>query len=281
MFRTFLVLVGSLLSAIVFAAEPKVPNTNIVFRNATIHDGSGKAPTKGDVHIKGDKIAAVGVVGKIEGAMEVDAAGLIICPGFIDLHTHCDGSPSISSKTGRSNKNYVTQGVTTVVTGNCGFGPADAGQFLKAIEDGGAGTNVIHLAPHNSIRENAMGNANRPPTSEELTKMEELVEKAMKDGAWGLATGLIYTPGTYAKTGEIIALAKVAGRHGGMYASHIRDESGGLLAAIEEAVTVGRESGCRVHISHIKASGQASWGASNRATHATTRFGLSNTAPKE
>jgi N-acyl-D-amino-acid deacylase len=265
MIRTLLALACSLLSAVVFAAEPKAPDTNIVFRNATIYDGTGKAPVKGDVHIKEDKIAAVGKVGKIDGAMEIEATGLIICPGFIDLHTHCDGSPSISSKTGRPNKNYVTQGVTTVVTGNCGSGPVDAGRFFKAIDDGGAGTNVIHLAPHNNIRSQAMGNANRPPTDDELKKMEELVEKAMKDGTWGLATGLIYNPGTYAKTDEIIALAKVAGKHGGMYASHIRDESGGLLTAIEEAVTIGRESGCRVHISHIKASGTASWGASVRA----------------
>jgi N-acyl-D-aspartate/D-glutamate deacylase len=110
-----------------------------------------------------------------------------------------------------------------------------------------------------------MGNANRPPTSEELKKMEELVEKAMTDGTWGMATGLIYNPGTYAKTDELVALAKVVGKHGGMYASHIRDESGGLLTAIEEAVTIGRESGCRVHISHIKASGKSSWGQSGRA----------------
>jgi N-acyl-D-aspartate/D-glutamate deacylase len=265
MIRTLLALVSSFLSMGLFAAEPQVPDTEIVFRNATIHDGSGKPAVKGDVHIKGDKIFAVGVVGKIVGAREVEASGLIICPGFIDLHTHCDGGPSIASKSGRANKNYVTQGVTTVVTGNCGSGPVDAGRYFKAIDEGGAGTNVIHLAPHNSIRSQAMGNANRPPTTEELNTMEQLVEKAMKDGTWGLATGLIYNPGTYAKTEEISALAKVAGQHGGMYASHIRDESGGLLTAIEEAITIGRESGCRVHISHIKASGQASWGASVRA----------------
>jgi N-acyl-D-amino-acid deacylase len=124
---------------------------------------------------------------------------------------------------------------------------------------------VIHLAPHNSIRKAVMGNENRPPTSEELRKMEELVDKAMKDGTWGLATGLIYNPGTYAKTDEIIALAKVAAKHGGLYASHIRDESGGLLDAIEEAITIGKQGGCRVHISHIKASGKNAWGRSAAA----------------
>jgi N-acyl-D-amino-acid deacylase len=242
------------------AAEPKAPDTNIVFRNATIHDGSGNAPVKGDVHVKGDKIAAVGKVGKIAGATEIDASSLVICPGFIDLHTHCDSG--LTGKTGRANKNYVTQGCTTVVTGNCGSGPVDVGKFFQTLDEQGVGTNVIHLAPHNSIRDRVMGNENRPPTAAELKKMQELVDQAMKDGAWGLATGLIYNPGTYAKTDEIAALAKVAGRHGGLYASHIRNESAGLLDAIEEAIAIGKEGGCRVHISHIKASGKAVWGKS-------------------
>ncbi|MDB5312422.1 MAG: D-aminoacylase [Gemmataceae bacterium] len=247
------------------AADPK-PVDGIVFRNATLYDGGGGPGVKGDLHVKGDRIVAVGTVGKVDGAKEVDAAGLVVCPGFIDLHTHCDtGSPAITAKAGRPNKNYVTQGVTTVVTGNCGAGPVDTAKFFKAIEDGGVGTNVIHLAPHNSIRAAVMGNENRAPTADELAKMEELVAKAMDDGAWGMATGLIYNPGTYARTTELISLATAAGKRGGMYASHIRDESGGLLDAIDEAIRIGRESGCRVHISHIKASGKAAWGTSTRA----------------
>lgn len=239
------------------AAEPE---THIVFRNATLYDGTGKPGVKGDLHIKGDKIVAIGAVGMVAGAKEIDATGLVVCPGFIDLHTHCDSG--IITKTGRPNKNYVTQGVTTVVTGNCGFGPSDTGAYFKNIEAGGVGPNVIHQAPHNSIRERVMGNANRAPTAEELARMEGLVDKAMKDGAWGLATGLIYNPGTYAKTDEIIALAKVAGRHGGHYASHIRNEGTGLLDAIDEAIRIGQAAGCPVHISHIKASGRAAWGKS-------------------
>ena len=252
------------------AAEPE---TNVVFRGATIYDGTGAKPVVGDVHIKGDKILAVGKVGKVGGAKDVSAEGLVICPGFIDLHTHCD--PGLPTKAGRLNKNYVTQGCTTVVTGNCGSGPVDAGKFFKSLEDGGVATNVIHLAPHNSIRSDVMGNANRPPTAEELKKMEALVDKAMADGTWGLATGLIYNPGTYAKTDEIVALAKVANKHGGVYASHIRNEGGGLLDAIEEALAIGKGSGCRVHISHIKASGKAAWGTSGRAV------GLIETARKK
>ena len=242
------------------AAEPAAPETNIVFRNATLHDGSGKPGVKGDLHVKGERIVAVGAVGKVEGATEIDAEGWVACPGFIDLHTHCD--PAIGTKGGRHNKNYVAQGVTTVVTGNCGSGPVDAAAFLKSVDDGGAGSNVIHLAPHNSIRARVMGNVNRDPTADELAKMAELVEKAMADGTWGLATGLIYNPGTYSKTEEIVALAKVAATHGGLYASHIRNEGGGLLDAIDEAIRIGKESGCRVHVSHIKASGKGSWGKS-------------------
>lgn len=260
------------LIAIAFAA-PLAAADDVVFRGATIHDGSGGKPVVGDVHVKGDRIAAVGKVGKVEGAREVTAEGLVICPGFIDLHTHCD--PGLPTKSGKLNKNYVTQGCTTVVTGNCGSGPVDAAAFFKSLEQGGIGTNVIHLAPHNSIRDKVMGNANRPPTADELKKMEQLVEQAMKDGTWGMATGLIYNPGTYAKTDEIVALAKVANMHGGMYASHIRNEGGGLLDAIEEAITIGRESGCRVHISHIKASGKVAWGNSGRAV------GLIETARKK
>jgi N-acyl-D-aspartate/D-glutamate deacylase len=245
------------------AAEPAAPATNLVFRNATIHDGTGGPAVRGDVHVRGDRIAAVGKVGKIDGAAEIDGTGLILCPGFIDLHTHCDSG--ITGKTGRANKNYVTQGCTTVVTGNCGSGPVDVEKFFRTLDEQGIGTNVIHLAPHNSVRSRVMGNANRAPTPDELKQMENLVDRAMRDGAWGLATGLIYNPGTYARTDEIVALAKAAGRHGGMYASHIRDEAGGLLTAIEEAVAIGQGGGCRIHISHIKASGKSAWGLSVRA----------------
>lgn len=246
--------------------QQKAADTNVVLRGATVFDGTGSPGVKADVHLKGDRVAAVGTLGKIDGATVVEAAGLFVCPGFIDLHTHCDtGSPALTDAAGRPNQNYVTQGVTTVVTGNCGSGPVDAAAFFAKLEAGGVGTNVVHQAPHNSIRDKVMGNENRAPTADELKRMEDLVEKALSDGAVGLATGLIYNPGTYARTEEIVALARVVGRHGGLYASHIRNEGGGLLEAIEEAMRIGREGGCRVHISHIKASGRAVWGKSAAA----------------
>jgi N-acyl-D-aspartate/D-glutamate deacylase len=188
----------------------------------------------------------------------IDARGLVVAPGFIDLHTHSD-TPLTQSAT-RPNLNYLLQGVTTVVTGNCGSGPTDVAAYFKSLEAGGVGSNVIHQVPHNSVRSRVMGNANRAPTADELRKMEDLTDRAMRDGAWGLSTGLIYNPGTYAKTDELISLAKRAAQHGGFYASHIRDEGVGVLAAIEEALTIGREAKLPVHISHIKASGRRAWG---------------------
>ena len=251
------------LLAVALAADPKAPDANVVIRGATIHDGSGGKPVIGDIHIQGDRIVAVGVVGKVEGAKEIAGKDLVVCPGFIDLHTHCDSG--VQDNKTKANKNYVTQGCTTVVTGNCGSGPVDVAAYFAKLDKQGIGTNVIHLATHNSIREQVMKNENRKPSAAEQKKMESLVDRAMADGAWGLSTGLIYNPGTYSETAEIIGLAKAAHQHGGIYASHIRDEGSGLLTAIEEAIRIGTESGCPVHISHIKASGKAAHGMSTRA----------------
>lgn len=248
------------LAALALGADP---DTNVVLRNATVHDGSGEKAVVADVHIVKDRIQAVGKVGKIDGAKEIDAAGLVVCPGFIDLHTHCDSG--LQAKKTAGNKNYVTQGCTTVVTGNCGSGPVDVAAYFKKLDEQGVGTNVIHLATHNSIREQVMGNENRKPTADEQARMEKLVDQAMTDGAWGLSTGLIYNPGTYSETAEIVGLTKAAAKHKGLYASHIRDEGVGLLTAVEEAIKIGSESGCPVHVSHIKASGKAAHGLSGKA----------------
>jgi N-acyl-D-amino-acid deacylase len=231
---------------------------DIVLRGATLYDGTDQPGKVGDVAIKNDRIVAVGKFAIKGNPRVLDCQGLVISPGFIDLHTHSD-YPLQEKKT-NANYNYQTQGVTTVVTGNCGSGPVDVAAYFAKMEKIGVGTNVIHQVPHNDVRMKVMGNANREPTAKELRMMEELVDKGMKDGAWGLATGLIYNPGTYAKTDEIIALAKIAAIHKGFYASHIRDEGSGVLIAIEEILEIARRAGIRVHISHIKVSGRSVWG---------------------
>jgi N-acyl-D-amino-acid deacylase len=231
---------------------------DIVVRGVTLYDGTDQPGRKADLAIHGDRIVAVGEF-TVAGKPRVIAGdGLIAAPGFIDLHTHCD-YPLLEPAT-RANLNYLKQGVTTVVTGNCGSGPADVAGYFKKLEAGGIGTNVIHQVPHNDVRRQVMGNGNRPPTTEELKKMEALVARGMEAGAWGLSTGLYYNPGAYANTAELVALAKVAARHGGFYASHMRDEGAGVLASISEVVTIAREAKLAVHISHLKAFGPKTWG---------------------
>jgi N-acyl-D-amino-acid deacylase len=252
------ILVTTIVAMRAAAADP-----DILLKGGTVYDGTGSPGVVADVLLRGDKIVAVGKVEPGPGAKVIDCKGLAVCPGFIDLHTHCD-SGIVNERT-KANKNYVTQGVTTVVTGNCGSGPVDAKAFYDKIDSQGAGTNVAHQVPHNSVREKVMGNSNRVPTAEELKKLEDLTRQAMKDGCWGLSTGLIYTPGTYAKTDELVALATVAANHKGHYVSHIRNEGTGLLDAIQEAITIGKQAGCPVHVSHIKASGKAAAGMSGQA----------------
>jgi N-acyl-D-amino-acid deacylase len=250
-----------LLTVLVTAADPI--EADVVIRGATLHDGSGQPGKKGDLAIKGERIVAVGTFTTAGKPREIDGAGLVVAPGFIDLHTHSD--TALTKPETRGNYNFLTQGVTTVVTGNCGLGAADTGAYFKKLEKGRIGTNVIHQVPHNAIRRQVMGNANRMPTAAELEKLEAVVDQAMKDGAWGLSTGLIYNPGAYARTEELIALAKVVARHGGFYASHMRNEGADLLVSIDEVLTIGREAKLPVHISHLKASGKKAWGKAGDA----------------
>jgi N-acyl-D-amino-acid deacylase len=242
------------------AQEPTAAvDADILLRGGMILDGTGVPPVAGDVAIRGDRIIALGqfTPGKI--GETIDCTGLIVAPGFIDLHNHSDDS--IVAEETRAAENYIRQGCTTFVTGNCGGGASDTAKYYAAIDSHGAGTNVAHLIPHGAIRSLVLGRRQVDPTPEELEKLRTLVDEGMRAGAWGMATGLIYIPGAYAKIDELAALTEVIGRHGGIYASHIRSEDSALLDAVAEAIEIGRRGKAPVHISHIKASGKPYWGS--------------------
>jgi N-acyl-D-amino-acid deacylase len=244
---------------LLFAEAGAAPvHADVVIRGATLYDGTDQPGRAGDVAIRGERIVAVGNFRVAGHPQMIDGSRLVIAPGFIDLHTHSD--VPLTQPATKTNLCYLLQGVTTVVTGNCGTGPADVAAYFRTLQAGGVGSNVLHQVPHNDVRRQVMGNANRVPTEEELKKLESVVERGMKDGAWGLSTGLYYNPGAYAKTEELIALAKVAARHGGFYASHMRDEGTGVLSSIEEVLTIARAAKLPVHISHLKAFGPKVWG---------------------
>lgn len=233
-------------------------DVDVFLKGGTLIDGTGRPGVVGDVGLKGDRIVAVGTFTPNAVGRTIDCAGLMVVPGFIDLHTHSD--KQVVDPLLRGSVNYLMQGCTTQVTGNCGSGPVDVERLYKAIEAEGAGTNVAHLIPQGNLREEVIGSIDRPATAEELAKMAALAETGMRAGAWGMSTGLIYVPSVYAATDEIAAIAKVVAKHGGLYASHIRGEGGELLAAVQEALDIGAQSGAVVHVSHFKSSGEENWG---------------------
>ncbi|MDP7019738.1 MAG: D-aminoacylase [Pirellulaceae bacterium] len=251
-------LAAALLVSTFTAAIAADIDADIVIRGATIHDGTAAAGRVGDIAIKGDRIVAVGSFTVASQTRVIDGKGLIAAPGFIDLHNHSDRS--ITKKPTREIVNYLTQGCTTIVTGNCGGGRADVAAYLKEIERGGAGANVAHLIPQGQLRKEVMGSESRPPSPAELAAMRKRVEREMEAGAFGMSTGLIYVPGSFATTEELVALASVVSKHGGIYASHMRNENTRVLEAIEEALTIGRRAKLPVHISHFKTMGRAAWG---------------------
>lgn len=251
------------------AVRAEEPGYDVAFRGGTLYrEGRGLEP--GDLAVRGDRIVAVGEAPG-RAAREIDAEGLVVAPGFIDLHNHTD---ELYRRVGwlplpdaiDGNENYLTQGVTTIVTGNCGSGPAgpdDVADWLERADALPFGTNVIHLVPHGQLRLDVMGEAqaDRPdprPTADELRRMREAVDASMRAGAWGLSTGLEYDPGARAGTDELVALARVVARHRGVYASHTRHEGpdpAKTLASYAEAIEIGERAGVPAHISHIKLSG--------------------------
>jgi N-acyl-D-amino-acid deacylase len=255
---------------------------DLVLRGGRVIDGTGRGAQRADIAIAGGRIVAVGEVEGVEARTVLDVGGLTVCPGFIDMHSHSDYS-LISAPEAESR---IGQGITTEVMGNCGYSPAPVdparreatmewsgslgqgleytwtrlGEFLDRLEDLQVATNVLALVGHGAVRVAAMGFERRAPSATELERMRVLVAEAMADGAYGLSTGLIYPPATYSETDEIVAVARVAARHGGLYFTHMRNEANGLFDAVREALTIGREAGIGVQVSHLKAAGARQWG---------------------
>ena len=243
------------------AQAPQANNRyDILIRNGRIIDGTGRAAYPADVGIRDGRIARIGELTKATAVRVIDASGHIVAPGFIDTHMHADAilrrRPTAT--------NLVRDGVTSIVTGNCGESVRDVGRWFADLERIGVSLNVSTLIGHNTIRRSVMGTENRAPTKEELARMVAMVEQAMQDGAVGLSTGLWYVPGAFAKTDEVVALARTAASHGGLYASHMRNEAERIAEAIDEAVQIGREANLPVHISHFKVLNRAFWGTSTK-----------------
>jgi dihydroorotase/N-acyl-D-amino-acid deacylase len=233
---------------------------DLIIEKGTIIDGLGNKPFKADIGIRNGQIIKIGNLSNEKPGRRINAVNLIVCPGFIDLHSHADGRILEQPDA----HNCIRQGITTVLTGNCGSSHYPIGEFLTQVNRKKTALNFCTLVGHNTIRGAVMGNADRPPTPEEMKQMRQMVEQAMKEGAMGLSAGLKYPPAMYAETGEVIELAKVAAKYGGFYATHMREEGIGVLPAIEETVKIGKMARIPVHISHHKVAGVDRWGYSKK-----------------
>lgn len=266
--------------------QNSVPCFDLVIRGGTIIDGTGSEPFVSDVGIRGERIVAIGNLREASAPCTIEAAGLCVTPGFIDIHTHSD----ISLLYNPRQTSALSQGITTQVVGNCGIAmglvteePIFAyerrwlalygirvtwegrlSRFYERVQEQGTATHIVPQVAHGTLRKRVMGMERRSPTPAELSRMRELMEQAIEHGAWGFSTGLEYAPGSYAKTEEIIELAKVAARYGLFYSTHLRDEADGLIEAVQEALLIGEEAGIPVQLSHHKADGERNWGLVHR-----------------
>lgn len=231
---------------------------DLLLKGGRIVDGTGNGWFYGDVGISKGKITGIGNLSGSSAERVIDVKGLIVAPGFIDVHAHIERNDLIVPTA----DNFIFDGVTSVVTGNCGSSETDLTRYFFQLDSVKTSINVATLIGHNSVRNAVMGISQRDPSPAEQAAMEELIARAMAAGAVGFSTGLIYTPGTFSKTDEVIGLAKAAARFDGVYASHIRDEGDGVTGAIDEAINIGREADMPVEISHFKVTYKPNWGRS-------------------
>ena len=232
---------------------------DVLIRGGTVLDGSGRPGFSADVAVRADRIVKVSTtpLDPERARRVIDATGLVVAPGFVDLHTHLDPLLRLPGA-----ESHVRQGVTTALGGPDGGGPWPFQAYLDSVEAVGVGMNVGFMVGHNTVRRAVMGLENRAPAADELARMEAMVAQAMDEGAWGLSTGLKYLPGAFSKLDEVVALAAVAGRRSGFYTSHLREEGLGLLGGVSEALEIGRRAGIPIVLTHHKVVGQPMWGAS-------------------
>ena len=255
-----LAVAAAIVSATGTSRAQTAPAFDLIIRDGRVVDGTGQPGRSASVGIRDGRIAAIGTLAGATARQTLDARGLVVAPGFIDVHTHVDeiaSQPAIP--------HFVRMGVTTVIAGNCGGSAADVASAFRAIESARPALNYATLIGHNTVRREVMGTANRQATPEELRQMEALVARAMEAGAVGLSSGLQYVPGTYAATAEIAALARVAGQRGGVYATHMRNEGTTLETAVAEAIDIAEQARLPLQISHLKVDAPSRWGASARA----------------
>lgn len=260
--KTTTAILFTILFVVIFPAFPQQAQTkdfDLLIKNGRIVDGTGNPWFVADLAIKQGRIADMGRFAAERAARVIDANNYIVAPGFIDVHTHIEGGITRLPTA----ENFLQMGVTSVVTGNCGGSELPLGAWFQSLETMGVSLNIASLVGHNTIRHAGMnGDFDRAPTAEELQRMRDLTAQAMRDGAVGFSTGLEYVPGTYAKTDEIVALAKVAAEQGGLYATHMRNEDATVEQSIQESLEVGAQANCPVQISHFKISSRSRWGAS-------------------
>lgn len=236
----------------------QTPRYDIVITGARVMDGSGSSWYYGDIGIQGDTIASIGQLAASTATVKIDGKGMVVAPGFIDIHSH--GRRGIGATP--TAENYLREGVTTIVEGPDGSSPIPIKDFLDGIGKTPISVNFATFIGQGSIREKVIGSVNRKATADEIARMKEIAAQGMRDGAFGLSTGLFYVPGNFTPTEEVIELAKVVGRMGGIHISHMREEASHVLDSVQETIRIGEEGGLPTQITHHKTIGQASWGKS-------------------